>query len=143
MVTMAARRFSHRFFPSKIAEGGEERLRLGRALLCLDCEVIYQAAGAPRCPACGSEASWALESFLLHVPGRARARRRFRVFHGENGPDQRHRGVQARHWESARRRERGPSAARTPSRNQKTRFPRRPDVTAARRLESPRRIQAA
>ncbi len=31
-----------------------------RALLCLDCDAIFEAAGTQRCPACGSPVAWAL-----------------------------------------------------------------------------------
>lgn len=31
-----------------------------RALLCLDCESIFEAAGDQRCPACGSSEAWAI-----------------------------------------------------------------------------------
>jgi len=39
-----------------------EKLRFSipcdRALLCLDCEVIFEAVGNQRCPSCGSKLSW-------------------------------------------------------------------------------------
>lgn len=31
---------------------------LERALLCLDCESIFEAEGDQKCPACGSSAAW-------------------------------------------------------------------------------------
>lgn len=35
-------------------------IRLDRAMLCLDCESIFEAEGPQRCPACGSDAAWSL-----------------------------------------------------------------------------------
>lgn len=37
---------------------------LDRALLCLDCEAIFEAEGAQRCPACASERAWAIARAL-------------------------------------------------------------------------------
>lgn len=33
---------------------------LDRAMLCLDCESIYEAKGPCKCPACGGSAAWAV-----------------------------------------------------------------------------------
>lgn len=33
---------------------------LDRALLCLDCESIFEALGPQRCPSCGSPIAWAM-----------------------------------------------------------------------------------
>lgn len=35
-------------------------VRLDRAMLCLDCESIFEASGPPKCPACGSHVAWAM-----------------------------------------------------------------------------------
>jgi hypothetical protein len=41
---------------------------LDRALLCLDCDSVYEAAGAQTCPACGSYQGWAIGRALNKVP---------------------------------------------------------------------------
>ena len=33
---------------------------LDRALLCLDCESIFEAEGTQKCPACGGNIAWAI-----------------------------------------------------------------------------------
>jgi rRNA maturation endonuclease Nob1 len=33
---------------------------MDRALLCLDCESIFEAEGTQKCPACGSTIAWAI-----------------------------------------------------------------------------------
>lgn len=33
---------------------------MDRALLCLDCEAIFEAEGTQKCPACGSSMAWAI-----------------------------------------------------------------------------------
>lgn len=33
---------------------------LSRAMLCLDCESIFEAEGMQKCPACGSSTAWAI-----------------------------------------------------------------------------------
>ena len=45
-----------------------------RALLCLDCEVIFEAEGAQRCPACGSPVAWSIGRALDRDGGEAVAR---------------------------------------------------------------------
>jgi rRNA maturation endonuclease Nob1 len=35
-------------------------IRFGRALLCLDCDSIFEAEGTQKCPACGSTIAWAI-----------------------------------------------------------------------------------
>lgn len=41
---------------------------LDRALLCLDCESIYEAEGVQKCPACGSMLAWAMARALNREP---------------------------------------------------------------------------
>lgn len=36
----------------------------GKALLCMDCESIFEARGDQRCPACGSKISWSISRAL-------------------------------------------------------------------------------
>lgn len=43
--------------------GPRAAIALGRAWLCLDCEVVYEMGQGP-CPACGSHAAWALGRLL-------------------------------------------------------------------------------
>jgi hypothetical protein len=38
-----------------------------RALLCLDCESIFEAQGTQQCPSCGSRIAWALNRALSRV----------------------------------------------------------------------------
>ena len=45
------------------ATGPRAAIALERALLCLDCEAIYEMGGGP-CPACGSHAAWAVGRLL-------------------------------------------------------------------------------
>jgi hypothetical protein len=33
---------------------------MDRALLCIDCEAIFEATGSQTCPSCGSAAAWAI-----------------------------------------------------------------------------------
>jgi len=33
---------------------------MDRALLCLDCESIFEAEGTQKCPSCGSTIAWAI-----------------------------------------------------------------------------------
>ena len=35
-------------------------IKMDRALLCLDCESIFEAEGTQKCPACGSTIAWAI-----------------------------------------------------------------------------------
>ena len=44
----------------ELVEGLRPAIPMDRALLCLDCESIFKAAGTQRCPACGSGAAWAI-----------------------------------------------------------------------------------
>lgn len=39
-----------------------------RALLCLDCNSVYESEGALTCPACGSAAAWLLARALDREP---------------------------------------------------------------------------
>jgi hypothetical protein len=41
---------------------------MDRALLCLDCESIFEAEGHQTCPACGSAAAWAIGRALNREP---------------------------------------------------------------------------
>lgn len=41
---------------------------MDRALLCLDCEAIFEAEGHQTCPACGSSAAWAIGRALNREP---------------------------------------------------------------------------
>ena len=43
-------------------------IKMDRALLCLDCESIFEAEGAQRCPSCGSEVAWSLGRALNRLP---------------------------------------------------------------------------
>ena len=42
---------------------------MDRALLCLDCEGIFEATGKQVCPSCGSSAAWAMGRALNRSPG--------------------------------------------------------------------------
>lgn len=41
---------------------------MDRALLCLDCEAIFEAEGHQTCPACGSATAWAIGRALNREP---------------------------------------------------------------------------
>jgi len=41
---------------------------MDRALLCLDCESIFEAEGTQKCPACGSSMAWAIGRALNRPP---------------------------------------------------------------------------
>jgi hypothetical protein len=41
---------------------------MDRALLCLDCECIFEAEGTQKCPACGSAMAWAIGRALNRPP---------------------------------------------------------------------------
>jgi hypothetical protein len=43
-------------------------IRMDRALLCLDCESIFEAEGHQTCPACGSATAWAIGRALNREP---------------------------------------------------------------------------
>lgn len=55
----------------RIASAYQPAIPLGRAALCLDCEVIYEATGRRSCPSCGSSAAWSIG----HALNRDEARR--------------------------------------------------------------------
>lgn len=38
-----------------------------RALLCMDCDSIFEATGTQRCPACGSTIAWTIGRSLNRV----------------------------------------------------------------------------
>jgi hypothetical protein len=46
------------------ARGPRPTIALSRALLCLDCEAVYEMGTGP-CPACGSGAGWSLGRLLM------------------------------------------------------------------------------
>jgi hypothetical protein len=41
---------------------------MDRALLCLDCDSIFEAEGTQKCPACGSTIAWAIGRALNRPP---------------------------------------------------------------------------
>jgi hypothetical protein len=43
---------------------------MDRALLCLDCESIFEAEGTQKCPSCGSSMAWAIGRALNRPPAR-------------------------------------------------------------------------
>ena len=44
----------------RIASAYHPAIPLGRAALCLDCEVIYESTSRRSCPSCGSSAAWSI-----------------------------------------------------------------------------------
>jgi hypothetical protein len=53
--------------PEVVAELGcafRPVIPVDRALLCLDCESIFEAEGTQHCPSCGSRTAWALNRAL-------------------------------------------------------------------------------
>ena len=46
---------------------------MDRALLCLDCDSIFEAEGTQKCPACGSTIAWAIGRALNRPNGAATA----------------------------------------------------------------------
>lgn len=42
-------------------------IKLDRALLCLDCESLYEALGGQQCPNCGSNTAWMIGRALNRV----------------------------------------------------------------------------
>ncbi len=43
-----------------IFEKARFSIHVDRALLCLDCESIFEASGDQSCPSCGSRVAWAI-----------------------------------------------------------------------------------
>ena len=47
-----------------LLENFRPTIPMDRAMLCLDCEVIFEAEGTQKCPACGSGMAWAISRAL-------------------------------------------------------------------------------
>jgi hypothetical protein len=45
-------------------DGIRPSIPLSRALLCLDCERLFEAIGSQHCPSCGSAIAWRIEQAL-------------------------------------------------------------------------------
>lgn len=71
----AAAMFRKLVDPSEPAQFDQlfQRLRptipLDRALLCLDCESLFEAEGDQSCPACGSSQAWSIARALNRPTG--------------------------------------------------------------------------